>query len=216
MKRKQIKIGRDALFKLLRSKDMLVRRKRKGTRTTYSRHGYAVAPNRIKKLAIKRPLEVLVGDITYLHLEGNQFAYLYLLTDLFSRRIVGYHLSRDLTHYSALIALQIAVRTVGEDAIRGAIHHTDRGCQYCCHDYLKVLAQYGLIPSMTDENHVYQNSVAERVKGILKDELDLDAVFPTFSSMKQAVEQAVLVYNGERTHASLQLKTPNQVFQCAA
>lgn len=153
MRQKRIKIGRDSLFRLLRKEGMLVRKKRKGTRTTYSNHSYAVAPNRVKKLAVTRPLEVIVGDITYLRMEGNKFVYLYLLTDWYSRRIIGYHVSRDLTHYSALIAIHNAVENVGEGQIRGAIHHTDRGCQYCCHEYLKVLDQYGLVPSMTDENH---------------------------------------------------------------
>lgn len=216
MKRRQIKIGRDSLFKLLRNEGMLVRRKRKSARTTYSKHSYVVAPNRIKELAVKKPLEVLVGDITYLRMEGNNYAYLYLLTDLFSRLIVGYHVSRDLTHYSALIALGKAVETVGENAVRNAIHHTDRGCQYCCREYLNALAQYGLVPSMTDENHCYQNAIAERVNGILKDELDLDMEFPNFGLLKKAVDDAVYVYNEERTHWSLHLKTPYQVFKCAA
>lgn len=212
----QIQIGRDSLFKLLRNKDMLVCKKKKATRTTYSNHSYVVAPNRLKNLKVTRPLEVLVGDITYLRLEEGKFAYLYLLTDYYSRRIVGHHVSKDLSHYSALIALHKVVANVGEEQIKGAIHHTDRGCQYCCHDYLQVLAKYGIIPSMTDENHCYQNAVAERVNGILKDELDLDSEFTTFSSLKNAVDDAILVYNEERTHWSLHLKTPNQVFEYAA
>lgn len=216
MQRKQIKIGRDSLFRLLRNEGMLVRKKRKATRTTYSDHSYAIAPNRVKGLPITRPMAVIVGDITYLRMEGNLFAYLYLLTDWYSRRIIGYHVSRDLTHYSALMALHKAVENIGEQQTRGAIHHTDRGCQYCCHEYLKVLDQYGMVPSMTDDNHCYQNSIAERVNGILKDELDLDMVFPTFTVLKKAVDNAVSVYNEERTHWSLHLRTPIQVFQCAA
>ena len=112
---------------------MLVRKKKSGTRTTYSNHSYAVAPNRVKKLAVIRPLEVIVGDITHLRMEGNKFVYLYLLADWSSRRIIGCHVSRDLTHYPALIEIHKAVENVGEGQIRGAIHHTDRGRQYCFH-----------------------------------------------------------------------------------
>lgn len=216
MQKKRIKIGRDNLFRLLKNEGMLVQRKKKATRTTYSNHSYVVAPNRIKELAVTRPLEVMVGDITYLRIDGDKFAYLYLLTDMFSRRIVGYHVSRDLTHYSALMALHKAVEIVGEGQIKGAIHHTDRGCQYCCHEYLKVLDKYGIVSSMTDGNHCYQNSIAERLNGILKDELALDIVFSNFAYLKKTVDNAVLVYNGERTHWSLHLKTPDQVFQYAA
>ena len=121
LKDKCIAIGRDALFEMLKRKDMLVKRKRKATQTTYSKHSYAVAPNRIKSLSVTKPLQVLVGDITYLRLASGQFAYLYLLSDLYSRKVVGYHVSRDLTHHSALVALGRAVDAVGRDAITGAI-----------------------------------------------------------------------------------------------
>lgn len=207
------KVGRDSLFGLLRQRDMLIKPKKCFRKTTYSQHSYAVAPNRLKNLAVIVPKQVLVSDITYLRLTGRKFAYLFLVTDLYSRKIVGYHVSRDLTHHSALIALDNAVQKMGD--VTGTIHHSDRGCQYCCHEYLAYLSRHQMISSMTDESHCYQNAVAERVNGILKDEFNLDAVFENFKQLQQAVTKTVLVYNTKRTHWSLGLKTPQEVYEKA-
>ncbi len=208
-------IGRDALFSLLRKSDRLVKRKKSFQKTTYSHHSYAVAPNRVKELAaITGTHQVVVSDCTYLRLGGGKFAYLFLVTDLYSRMIVGYHVSRDLSHYSALLALDNAAQVMKNT--KNIIHHSDRGCQYCCHEYLALLARYGMVPSMTDENHCYQNAVAERVNGILKDEFNLDDTFDTFSQMQTAVNKAVVVYNTKRIHWSLELQTPQGRFLKAA
>jgi putative transposase len=207
-------IGRDKLFSLLRERGKLVKRKKQGTKTTYSHHGYAVAPNRLKEIDVTAPRQVVVSDITYLRVGVREFGYLFLVTDLYSRKVVGWHLSRDLSHYSALIALDNAVRTMG--SVQGIVHHSDRGCQYCCHEYLRYLSDKGMVPSMTDENHCYQNAVAERVNGILKDEFNLDAVFLSFAAANAAVRTAVNVYNTKRTHWSLGLRTPECVYQTAA
>lgn len=190
---------------------MLVKAKKKGARTTYSNHSYAVAENQIKNLSITQPRQVLVSDITYLSLKEGSFAYLFLTTDLYSRKIVGYHLSRDLTHHSAIYALGMAIEKYGE--FKNAIHHSDRGTQYCCHSYLNFLKSHTIIPSMTDQNHCYQNAVAERVNGILKDEFNLDQTFPDFQLLKNKVTDVIHIYNSTRTHFSLNLKTPDQVFQ---
>lgn len=203
-------VGRDALFDILRERRMLIRPKKNFTKTTYSGHSYAVAPNVLKELEVTAPRQVLVGDCTYLRLQNGLFMYLFLLTDLYSRRIVGYHVSRDLSHHAALMALGMARETLGDTA--GIVHHTDRGCQYCCHEYLAVLREAGMVPSMTDADHVYQNAVAERVNGILKDEFDLDQVFPTVYAVKGVVQNAINVYNSLRTHWSLGLQTPEEVF----
>lgn len=207
-------VGRDALFDILREEDKLVRPKKSFTKTTHSRHRYVVAPNRVKELSVTAPKQVLVSDITYLRMSRKEFAYLFLVTDRFSRQIMGYHLSRDLSHYSALLALDNAVEKMGN--VEGTIHHSDRGCQYCCHEYLRYLAENKMLPSMTDESHCYQNAVAERVNGILKDEFDLDAVFDNFDQMRRAVARAIFTYNTKRTHWSLNLKTPQEVYEQAA
>jgi len=209
-----IAVGRDRLFRWLREDGALVRRKRRGTHTTYSRHGYAVAPNRLKDATITGPGQAVVSDITYVRLARDGFAYLFLTTDVYSRRIVGWHLSRTLSHHGALQALAYTCASLTTSA--GVLHHSDRGSQYCCHEFLQALAAARLLPSMTDANHCYQNAIAERVNGILKDEYDLDQTFPTVSEAQQAVAQAIHTYNHRRLHGSLSLQTPIQVFHRAA
>jgi putative transposase len=208
-----VRVGRDRLFTCLRERGRLVKRKRRATQTTYARHGYAVAPNRLKTLTVTAPRQVVVSDITYLRVARGAFAYLFLVTDLYSRHIVGWHVSRDLSHHAAL-ALDAANHTLGP--VTGVVHHSDRGSQYCCHDYLQQLHALRMISSMTDESHCYQNAVAERVNGILKDEFDLDAEFASVGAAHQAVRQAVDTYNTIRTHWSLELQTPHTVFHQAA
>lgn len=207
-------IGRDALFSLLRKTARLVKPKKSFVKTTYSRHCYAVAPNRVKELLVASPNQVLVSDITYIRMAGKEQAYLFLVTDKFSRQIMGYHVSRNLSHHSALLALDMAVQRMGD--VTGVIHHSDRGCQYCCHEYLGYLGAHGMLASMTDEAHCYQNAIAERVNGILKDEFNLDAVFETFDELQRTVAKAILVYNTTRTHWSLDLRTPQEVHDQAA
>jgi len=206
-------IGRDKVFEILGDHDMLVKPKRKYQRTTYSNHSYAVAPNRIKGTNPSAPNQIFVSDITYIQtLEGVM--YLFLVTDLYSRKIVGYDLRRNLMHYGAIRALTMAL--VGVPNPTGIIHHSDRGCQYCCHEFLALLSEYGMVPSMTDESHCYQNAVAERVNGILKLEFYLDAAFHSCSQARYAVQEAIGTYNTIRTHWSLNLKTPQEVYALAA
>ncbi len=208
-----VQLGRDRLFEILRKYGLLVKQKRRFCKTTYSRHPYAIAPNRIKNLEISRPNQVFVCDITYISLQ-QKFCYLFLVTDLFSRKIVGYTLSSKLTHQGAISALEMATKSL--KSTDGLIHHSDRGCQYCCHDFMAVLKKKGIISSMTDEAHCYQNAVAERVNGILKLEYYLDTTFKTKEQAQAAVQDAIAIYNSERTHWSLNLRTPNQVYSLAA
>lgn len=202
-------VTRDKLFNLLREENMLVRRKKRYKKTTYSKHSYAVAPNRIKDLEITRRNQVLVSDITYLTLKRG-FAYLFLTTDLRTRKVLGYHLSKDLTHYSAILALDMAKQHLDEELV--TIHHSDRGSQYCCHDFLNYLSCHNIKPSMTDESHCYQNAVAERLNGILKDEFDLDSVFDTFDEAKLCVNRGIEIYNNNRRHCSLGYQTPVEAY----
>ena len=125
--RRGVRVGRDHLFTLLRAAGQLVARKRRGTQTTYSQHRYAVAPNLLATMTITAPRQAVVSDITYLALAGGTFAYLFLVTDLASRHIVGWHLSRDLAHHAALQALGMAQQTLGD--CTGIVHHSDRGTQ---------------------------------------------------------------------------------------
>jgi transposase InsO family protein len=214
LKRANMSIGRDRLFEVLRSSNRLVKPKKSFRKTTYSRHSYAVAPNLVKEMEITAPRQVLVSDITYIRIKGGKFAYLFLTTDAFSRMILGYHVSRDLTNYSARIALSNAISHLGDT--EGIIHHSDRGCQYCCHEFLHHLKEHKMLSSMTDESHCYQNAIAERLNGILKDEFNLDSLFCSFDEIRLAVAKAVMVYNTKRTHYSLDLQTPKEVYDRAA
>lgn len=213
LQREGVRVGRDRFLSIARDRNLFMKIRRKYERTTYSNHSYAVAPNRVKAMEVKRPDQVYVADITYIRLRRG-FAYLFLVTDRYSRKIVGYHLSSNLAHQGAVKALEMAMSRKPDN--EGIIHHSDRGCQYCCHEFLKVLEGYRMVPSMTDESHCYQNAVAERVNGILKLEFFLDATFGDMELAQGAVDNAIRIYNHKRTHWSLNLKTPQEVYQEAA
>jgi len=166
------KIGRDKLFSILRDNSLLLERKRSFQRTTYSNHWYMVFPNLISNFFVFKPNQVLVSDLTYIRTKVG-FVYLSLITDLYSRKILGYCLSRDLTATGCIRSLQMALKQI--DNPEGMIHHSDRGIQYCCDDYMKVLDTNKIRVSMTEESHCYENAVAERVNGILKDEFLLNS-----------------------------------------
>lgn len=211
--REGIVIGRDSFFKILGKNGLLVKRRKKCPKTTYSGHQYAVQPNLLKQMEVLAPLQVLVADATYIRLERG-FCYLFLLTDVYSRKIVGYCLSRTLEHKAAVKALEMAYLEVG--SLEGVVHHSDRGVQYCCHEFLKALAEKKMVSSMTDADHCAQNALAERMNGILKDEFYLDMRFVNYEQARRAVEQAVWLYNFERPHLSLHLETPNAFYKRAA
>ena len=208
-----ISIGRDAFFDLMGLNSMHVERKKRFSKTTYSNHGYAISPNRIKDLEIVRPNQVYVSDITYIR-TFRGFAYLFLVTDLYSRNIVGWAVRSDLNHQGAIDALNMAIENLS--SCRGLIHHTDRGSQYCCHDFLKEFKDKGIAFSNTDDCHVYQNAVAERVNGILKDEYNLDSVFYNINHLTKTLRQSIYAYNYLRPHMSLEYNTPASVYKKAA
>ena len=202
------KIGRDKLFDILRKNNLLVERKKNYTRTTDSYHRFYVYKNLLYDKTLTRPNECYVSDITYLRTD-NGFVYLFLITDAYSRKIVGWSLSRSLSIEGGLKALRMALRQ--RKTFSSLIHHSDRGIQYCANDYVKELTKHNVDISMTEENHCYENSLAERVNGILKDEFLLDSTFKNYDQALRAVKQAVETYNELRPHWSLDLKTPNEV-----
>jgi transposase InsO family protein len=202
-------IGRDRFFDFLREEHALVKYKKVGKNTTYSNHKYAVAPNVLKSTCVEAAGQVLVSDITYIRLAGGKFAYLFLVSDVYSRKILGWHLADNLGHEQAIKALQMATNDI--DNTSGVIHHSDRGVQYACHGYLDELRVRKMVPSMTDANHCYQNAIAERINGILKLEYMLNATFRSISQAQAAVSSAVHIYNNRRPHWSLELKTPSYV-----
>ena len=168
------KLGRDKLFDILRKNDLLVKRKKSYTRTTDSYHRFYKYKNLLYNKTLTRSNECYVSDITYLRTE-NGFVYLFLITDAYSRKIVGWDLSRSLAIEGGLKALNMALKQRKTRA--PLIHHSDRGIQYCCNAYVEKLKKSKVNISMTEENHCYENSLAERVNGILKDEFLLDSTF---------------------------------------
>jgi putative transposase len=211
--KQQVKVGRDTLFNVLREHEMLTLRKKYSARTTNSYHRFYKYNNIIKDLKIKRPNQVWASDITYIRtLKG--FCYLALITDMYSRKIVGYDLSDSLELKGCVRALNKAVYQA--ENIKGLIHHSDRGIQYCSNVYTQILKRKKIDISMTEENHCYENAMAERVNGILKDEFYLDQTFMNVAHAKRAAKNAIKLYNEVRLHLSLDFKTPNMVYKLTA
>ena len=207
-----VSIGRDRLFTVLRRRGLLVKRRRRGTRTTDSRHGWYTWPNLVRNVEPTMIDQVWLSDITYLRTEAG-FVYLSLIMDAYSRKIVGHHLSAGLEATGCIKALQVALKGL----VPGTrpIHHSDRGLQYSCKEYVGILQERGCLISMTELNHCYENATAERLNGILKQEYGLDETFHNKVQAEQAVVQAVLLYNGSRPHLSLGYRTPNAVHLAA-
>lgn len=204
-------VGRDELFALLRSNKLLIRTRRIKPKTTFSNHLLKRYADLAKGLVVDRPNALWVSDITYIRLFNNQFAYLSLITDAYSRKIVGFQLSANLSADSALEALRMALRdnVIAKDSL---IHHSDRGTQYCSHAYTGLLAGRHIGISMTQGGDPRDNAIAERVNGILKQEL-LEEAYPNIRSANQAVEKAIGIYNTERLHTSIDMLTPEQAHQ---
>ena len=203
-----LSIGRDRLFAVLRAHDMLVRRRKAFVpHTTHWDASLPVSRNLLADRIVDGPNQAFVADITYIRI-ADRFMYLSLVTDYFSRDIVGWHLSDDLTAEGCLKALEMACRVVPPGAT--VIHHSDRGCQYASRAYRERLDALGMSSSMTEELHCYENSVAERVNGIIKGEYGLDVEFESADAALKAVARVIDVYNNLRIHESLGYLTPAQ------
>lgn len=207
---KAVKIGRDQLFKLLREQDLLVERKRKYAITTDSNHPFKKYKNLIKKTMISRVNQVWVSDITYLRY-NEKFCYLSLITDVYSRKIVGYHINTTLELQGTLEALKNAYKLGSPE-----IHHSDRGSQYCSYKYTKMLKKRSVKISMTEDGNCYENAIAERINGILKHEFNLNTKFTNLKQAQKATQEAIKIYNSKRPHWSLDLKIPDEVYFKAA
>jgi len=200
-------LGRDRFFDFLRANGLLIERRRKYVYTTDSRHHLRTYRNLIRDMELTAPNQVYVADITYIRtLQG--FCYLSLLTDAYSRKIVGYKLSHSLSIEGSLAALKMALKQ--SNNLTGLIHHSDRGVQYCSYDYTRLLKNNDISISMTEQNHVYENALAERVNGILKDEFLLGETLQSYEVAQKMVKQAVNIYNYERPHMSIDYDKPAQ------
>lgn len=208
-----LKVGRDKLFDILREHEMLIKRKKASCKTTDSYHRFHKYNNLVKDMIVTAPNQVWVSDITYIRTVSG-FCYLALITDMYSRKIVGYDISDSLELAGCLRAFKRALRTVRPAA--GLVHHSDRGIQYCSNQYVNELKKRKIKISMTEENHCYENAMAERVNGILKDEFYLDQCFFSTGHASIAAKNAIDIYNSKRLHISLGYKTPNYVFKNVA
>lgn len=208
-----VAIGRDRFFEVLAEQDLLVVRKPGMPRTTNSRHSLPVFHNLLDGNQFTTPNEAWVSDLTYIRTDEG-FMYAALITDVVSRKIVGAHIGDSLEAEGCLAALDQALSDLPEG--KHPIHHSDRGCQYCCHAYVERLQERGLAISMTEIMHCYENAMAERVNGILKQEYELDRTFRTKAQACKAFEQAVWLYNHRRPHLKLNYRFPADVHKEAA
>ena len=204
-KTNNLKIGRDKLFTILRTEQMLIKPKKTYTKTTMSKHWLKKHPNLVVNRKFMKAEELWVSDITYIKTrEGN--SYLSLVTDAVSRKIMGYHLSDNLKTDGVVKALKMAIKK--RKYTHALIHHSDRGLQYCSQEYQSELQKNNIITSMTDGYDCYQNALAERVNGILKDEFPIEKC-QDITQARKVIEQSIKIYNLIRPHLSLNFKTPD-------
>lgn len=207
-----VPFGRDRFAEEYRRQGLVLERLPKAPGTTMGRHSLPVFPNRIRGLERTGPNQAWCADITYLR--GTEaFYYLSLILDMWSHMVVGFHLARTLDAEETLKALEMALK--GKPSGATPIHHSDRGCQYCCHDYVRTASAAGLTLSMTEINHCAENAMAERLNGIMKQEYFLEGEFKNFAAARRSVESAIFLYNTRRPHRSLGMRIPAAVHRAA-
>jgi transposase InsO family protein len=204
-----MKIGRDKFFDILRANHLMIEPKRSYHVTTNSHHRFRKHQNQILDLEINRPEQVWVSDITYIG-KREKPCYLSIVTDAYSKKIMGHYVADNLNTESSLMALEKAVRQRKNKALP-LIHHSDRGIQYCANDYQGVLDKNGILCSMTQNSDPYENAVAERINGILKQEFMIDKYNQDLDIMKSVVKEAINTYNKQRPHYSNYMLTPDQM-----
>ena len=203
----KIVIGRDKFFDLLLKNKLLVGKKRRSVRTTNSNHHFRRYPDLAKSFTPLKAHELWVCDITYIPLK-NRFAYLFLITDAYSRKIVGFYVSDDMKVSSAVVALKKALAQKPEETI--VVHHSDRGIQYCSHEYVALLQQHNAMISMTQSGDPQENAMAERVNGILKTEL-ISSSYENIEKASISITRAITIYNYKRLHSSINFQIPHDV-----
>lgn len=206
-----IKMGRDLFFRFINENNLIVR-KRKTHKTTNSAHHYKRFDNLIKDFTPTAPNQLFVSDITYIETEEDVY-YLSLVTDAYSRKIVGWALGDTLEAKYTVEALFMAIKSTGMDDLSGLIHHSDRGVQYCCHRYVEMLNEYNIQISMTQSGDPLENAQAERINGILKDEWLYRMAIRNKEELLSTLNRIIAYYNEERPHYSINMLTPNQAHQ---
>ncbi len=206
-----IKMGRDALFDLLAANNLLIRKRKRRMITTFSRHRFRKYPNLIKDMTILRPNQVWVADITY-WLTDAGYLYISLITDAYSRRIMGFALADNLEAVNSQRALEMALKQITKRIGRQLIHHSDRGIQYCCNEYIRAVENYHIRISMTENSDPLENSIAERVNGILKQEYLSHQPVRTLQEAYVLLEKSIFLYNYKRPHLSCDMLSPNEAY----
>jgi putative transposase len=208
----QIKIGRDKFFDVLRNNDLLIKPKRARAKTTCSYHHFNKYTNLVKGLLSQRCNEIWVSDITYVWLkQQDKFCYLSVVTDLYSRKIIGHCVHEDLSVKGSLEALKQALKQRKEKT-ENVVHHSDRGVQYCCHAYVKLLQKNNVQISMTETGDPLENAVAERIHRTIKEEFttDREINFSSIAEAKTNIKKFIEFYNQHRPHRSIEWLTPNE------
>ena len=211
LKKENIKMGRDKFLTFCREQHLLVPRTKRFHITTDSKHFFFKSPNLIQNLVPMHAEQVFVSDITYIKLEQG-YAYLALVTDLYSKKIMGYSMHHNMKVPMVKEALDMALKN-SVYGYQKIIHHSDRGIQYCCPEYANYAEKKGMVLSTTEKYDPYENAVAERINGVLKYEFGLIRTIPDLRTAKQMIDQAVELYNNKRRHRSLGMITPNQAHE---
>jgi transposase InsO family protein len=206
-----LKFGRDKLFVLMQYYGLQIKPRRRYVQTTMSKHWLRKWPNIIKEKQVKQPDEVWVSDITYLKTQqGN--CYLNMITDKYSRKIVGYAVADNMETESMIAALKMATAQRINPTIQ-TIHHSDRGLQYCSKEYELLTGKNGISLSMTENGDPYENALAERMNRTIKEEFGMDKILKSKEQVKKLVAESIFLYNQKRPHLALKMKTPEQVYQ---
>jgi putative transposase len=205
-----IKVGRDKLFSVLRDSDLLVKRRKKYTKTTDSSQWRRENEYLIEDYVPEKPEQVLVADITYFATEEGD-VYGHIISDAYSKKIMGYCVAADMTKERTKAAFDMAMQN--RTYTHWGFHHSDRGSQYCSPVYTAHTYENKYVTSMTQDGSPYENAVAERINGILKEEFGLGKKMKNLEDVKMRMERAVDIYNNKRPHWSCHLLTPNQMHQ---
>ncbi|HEY5390986.1 MAG TPA: IS3 family transposase [Ginsengibacter sp.] len=210
-----IEIGRDKFFDILRRNRLLKTLRRRKVTTTDSYHRYHKYPNLIKEKIPRKAHEIWVSDITYLWLRDKTgFCYLFLITDLYSRKIIGYCVSKTLEAKGAIASLSMAMKGIAPDRLENCIHHSDRGIQYCCDQYIASLLDKKLLISMTENSDPLENAVAERINKTIKEEFtdEKELSFKDFNEARKEIKKFIDFYNNRRPHRSISWLTPGAAY----
>ncbi|MDD6185466.1 MAG: IS3 family transposase [Bacteroidales bacterium] len=215
----EYRVGRDAFRDILHEHGLNIRRRFRAPRTTDSRHSLPTYPNLVKNVIPTRPNQIWVSDITYIAIEdsearlGYTFCFLTIIMDAYSKKILGWRVAPTLEAAHSIKALKMAIKTLPEGFSETLIHHSDRGTQYASADYIKVLADNNITPSMTESGNPKDNAMAERINSTVKNELLYGKTFSSLRQVFEAVRKAVEFYNSERPHSSIDWHTPDEAHQ---